>query len=340
MKAFVLVRHGEASRAFEQREIPDPVPGPGQVRIAVEMFGLNFADVMARLGLYQDAPPFPAVLGYDVVGRIDSVGPGVEKLKVGTRVVAMTRFGGYATLAVSAAYGVSEIPEGFSAAEATALATQYVTAWYAGVELVRLHPGDRVLVQGAAGGVGTALVQIARLHGCLVFGTTGTPGKMDHLAEIGVDVPLCTHESGFDVEYRKVSGGKPLDVIFDSLGGSGVRKGMRLPGSGGRLVSYGVSGMVGSQHTFPNSIRTLLAFGFPHPLVLLLHSKSLLGINMLRIADDRPDIIGRCLAEVVPRGVRGELRPVVGKVFPASEFCAAHEWLRRRQSTGKVAVSW
>ena len=216
------------------------------------------------------------------------------------RVVAMTRFGGYATLALSATYGVFEIPEGFGAAAATALATQYVTAWYAGVELVRLHPGDRVLVQGAAGGVGTALVQIARLYGCVIFGTTGTPGKVNHLAEIGVDVPLCTLGSGFDAEYRRVSGGKSLDVIFDSLGGAGVRKGLRLLGSGGRLVSYGVVDMVGSQHTFPSSVRTLLAFGFPHPLVLLLHSKSLLGINMLRIADDRPDIIGRCLAEVVP----------------------------------------
>jgi len=340
MRAFVLVRHGEASRAFEEREIPDPVPGPGQVRIAVEMFGLNFADVMARLGLYQDAPPFPAVLGYDVVGRIDRVGAGIDHLREGMRVVAMTRFGGYATLALSAAFGVFEIPDGFDGAAATALATQYVTAWYAGVELVRLHAGDRVLIQGAAGGVGTALVQIARLHGCLVFGTTGTPGKMSHLAEIGVDVPLCTLGSGFEAEYRKVSGGKPLDVIFDSLGGGGVRKGLRILGSGGRLVSYGVADMVGPQHTFTSSIRTLLAFGFPHPLVLLLQSKSLLGINMLRIADERPEIIGRCLSEVVPRGVRGELRPVVGKVFPAAEFSAAHEWLRKRQSTGKIAVAW
>ncbi len=340
MKAFVLLRHGEASKAFELREIDDPVPGPGQVRIAVDVFGLNFADVMARLGLYQDAPPFPAVLGYDVVGRIDMIGPGVNGLREGMRVVAMTRFGGYATLALASVYGVHEIPEEFCAEAATALATQYVTAWYASVELVRLHQGDRVLVQGAAGGVGTALVQIARLHGCTVFGTTGTPEKMNHLRDIGVDVPLCTAGSHFDTEYRKASGGKPLDVIFDSLGGAGVRKGLRLLGSGGRLVSYGVADMVGSQHTFPSSVRTLLAFGFPHPLVLLLHSKSLLGINMLRIGDDRPDIIRRCLDSVVRRGVSGELHPVVGRVFPSGEFCAAHEWLRKRQSTGKIAVRW
>jgi len=340
MKAFVLIRHGDASRAFELRDMEDPVPGPGQVRIAVEVFGLNFADVMARLGLYQDTPHFPAVLGYDVVGRIDMVGEGVSGFREGMRVVAMTRFGGYATLALSGTHGMLEIPDGFCAATATALATQYVTAWYAAVELVRLHQGDRVLVQGAAGGVGTGLVQIAKLHGCVVYGTTGSPGKMEHLSGMGVDFPLCTADNGFDVEYKKMAGGRPLDVIFDSLGGAGVRKGLRLLGSGGRLVSYGVADMVGSQHTFPSSVRTLLAFGFPHPLILLLHSKSLLGINMLRIADDRPDIIHRCLEEVVARGIKGELRPVLGKVFPATEFCAAHEWLRKRQSIGKIAVRW
>jgi NADPH2:quinone reductase len=340
MKAFVLVKHGEAAKAFELREMEDPVPGAGQVRITVEVFGLNFADVMARLGLYQDAPPFPAVLGYEVVGRIDMLGKGVSGFREGMRVVAMTRFGGYATRALSSTFGVHEIPEGFCAATATALATQYITAWYGAVELVRLQTGDRVLVQGAAGGVGTALTQIAKLHGCVVYGTTGSPEKMEHLRQIGVDFPLCTAGSGFDIEYRKASEGRPLDVIFDSLGGAGVRKGLRLLGSGGRLVSYGVAEMVGSQHTFPRSVRTLLAFGFPHPLILLLQSKSLLGINMLRIADDRPDIIQRCLTSVVPRGIKGELRPFVGKVFPAAEFCAAHEWLRKRQSIGKVAVRW
>jgi NADPH:quinone reductase-like Zn-dependent oxidoreductase len=340
MKAFVLVRHGEASRAFELREMEDPVPGPGQARVAVEMFGLNFADVMARLGLYRDTPPIPAVLGYAVVGRIDRVGEGMGTFREGMRVVAMTRFGGYAMMALATRHGLFEIPEDFDAATATALATQYVTAWYAAAELVRLHPGDRVLVQGAAGGVGTALVQIAKQHGCVVYGTTGSPDKMKHLREAGVDYPLCTAGSSFDSEYRRASGRKPLDVVFDSLGGSGVRKGLQLLGSGGRMVSYGVSSMVGSAHTLPSSVRTLLAFGFPHPLILLLQSKSLLAVNMLRIADDRPDIIQRCLQEVASRGVKGELRPVVGKVFPAREFAAAHEWLRERKSIGKVAVKW
>lgn len=340
MNGFVLLRHGEASKAFELRELADPVPGRGQVRIAVEAFGLNFADVMARLGLYRDAPPIPAVLGYEVVGRIDMVGEGVPAFSKGMRVVAMTRFGGYATLALSDMHGIAEIPDDYCAATATALATQYVTAWYAADELVRLHPGDRVLIQGAAGGVGTALVQIAKLHGCTVYGTTGSRGKMEHLREIGVDVPLCTAEAPFDTEYRKAAGGKHLDVIFDSLGGAGVRKGLHLLGSGGRLVSYGVADMVGSQHTFPSSLRTLLAFGFPHPLILLLQSKSLLGINMLRIADDRPEIIQRCLSSVVRRGISGELRPVLGRVFPSTEFFAAHEWLRKRHSIGKIAVRW
>jgi NADPH2:quinone reductase len=208
------------------------------------------------------------------------------------------------------------------------------------VELTRLHAGDRVLIHAAAGGVGTALVQIAKMHGCTVFGTTGTQSKMSHLRKLGVDYPLCTSEADFAEEYRRIAGQTPLDVIYDPLGGSTVRKGLHLLGSGGRLVCYGASNMVAPTPNLPHSLRTVLSFGFPHPVVLLLHSKSLIGINLLRIADDHPEIIRRCIDEVLPRAIRGELCPVVGRVFPVSELALAHEFLRNRSSVGKVALRW
>ena len=164
-----------------------PSPDAGQVRIQVEAFRLNFADVLARLGLYQDAPPLPAILGFDVSGRVNAVGSGVQKLCPGMRVVGMTRFGGYASQVVTNVSCVAPIPENFNPGAATALATQYSTAWLAAMEMACLQTGDRVLIHAAAGGVRTALVQIAKLQGCTIYGTTGSQQKLNYLKRIGVD---------------------------------------------------------------------------------------------------------------------------------------------------------
>jgi NADPH:quinone reductase-like Zn-dependent oxidoreductase len=340
MKAAVLVRPGAARGAFEFRELPDPVPAEGQIRIAVEYSGLNFADVHARLGIYQDAPPIPSVLGYDVVGRVDAVGEQCGQFAPGMRVTAMTRFGGYATKALSTCYGAAPIPQEFDGAAATALATQYVTAWYAAEEMVTLHDGDRVLLHSAAGGVGTALLQIAKRHGCTVVGVTGSPSKIDYLRDAGIDVPLLFQGGDFIAAYRSVCGDTPLDVIFDPIGGSPTRTGMRLLGSGGRMVCLGISGAVGPHAGLLRTLRTVAAFGFLHPAALTLHSRGVIGVNMLRIGTDKPRAIRRCLDEVVARAVRGEFKPVVGKVYPAAEIAEAHADLESRKTIGKVVLRW
>jgi NADPH:quinone reductase-like Zn-dependent oxidoreductase len=340
MRAVVLVKTGPASEAFELQELPDPMPGKGQVRINVEMFGLNFADVIARRGLYQDAPPLPSVLGYEVVGRVDAVGPDCGRMKEGMRVVAMTRFGGYATRAISNCYGAVPIPEEYDGAAATALATQFGTAWFAAEEMVRLHEGDRILIHSAAGGLGTALVQIAKMHGCLVYGTTGSPAKVEYLRKHGVDEPICTAERDFADEYRRIAAGKPLDVIFDPIGGSTTRRGMHLLGSGGRMVCLGVTDMLVANPNIFRSVWTVLSFGFLHPVGLMLHSRGIIGVNMLRIGDDRPGAILRCLTASVKRGVSGEFRPVVGKIYTAERIAEAHEALESRATVGKIALHW
>ena len=158
MRAMYLVRTGDAAQAFELREAPTPEPGTGQVRVAVEGFGLNYADVSARQGLYQDAPPMPSVIGYEVVGRIDAVGADVQDLNVGQRVTALTRFGGYATHALTDARAVAPIAEDMDVGMAAALPTQGCTAYYMAEEMVRLHPGDHVLVHAAAGTSAAQLV--------------------------------------------------------------------------------------------------------------------------------------------------------------------------------------
>ena len=180
MKAIFLIKNGLAEKAFEIRETSIPNPNSGQVLIKVEAFGLNFADVMARNGMYKDAPPMPCVLGYDVAGKIEKIGEGVTHLKIGDRVTAMTRFGGYAEFAITDARATAIIPETIDAASATALTTQYCTAYFAAAEMVNLHPGDKVLIHSGAGGVGTALIQFAKYKQCEIFSTAGSEEKIKY----------------------------------------------------------------------------------------------------------------------------------------------------------------
>ncbi len=340
MKSIYLIRLGNSNTAFEMREVKDPVPGEGEVLIEVEASGLNFADVLARRGLYPDAPRIPCVLGYEVVGRVIGVGEGVEKLSSGDRVLAFTRFGGYSDKVVTHSMVTVKIPEAMDSGVATALATQYCTAWYAAAEMVCLKTGDHVLIQAAAGGVGTALVQMAKRRGCVVFGTAGSQTKLDYLREIGVDHPINYRQNDFEKEIRNICGERGLDVVFDSIGGKTFRKGYNLLGSGGRIVAFGVAGMTGSRWDFFRVLRTVLGFGFVHSLQLLSNSKCVLGVNMLKIAENRPEVLQRCMRTVVDLAEKGELNPTVGGEYPADQVAEAHAFLETRKSTGKVILRW
>jgi NADPH2:quinone reductase len=177
MKAAVLTTKGDALKAFQLKDVPQPKPKGLQVLIKVEAFGLNFADVMARNGLYKDAPSMPSILGYDVVGEVIESSSDEYTYLIGKRVVAMTRFGGYAEYAVTDARACAVISAGMQAGSAAALATQYCTAYRAAYEAVNLFEGDNILIHAAAGGVGTALTQLAKLKGCTVYGTSSSEKK-------------------------------------------------------------------------------------------------------------------------------------------------------------------
>ena len=337
MKAVFLVKNGAANDAFEIREAEKPKAGAEEVLIKVEGFGLNFADVMARLGLYKDCPPLPAILGYDIVGRVEETGENVTNLKVGDRVTAMTRFGGYAEYAITDARAAAKIPEQMDVSVAGALTTQYCTAYYCAEEMVRLHEGDRVLVHSAAGGVGTALVQLAKRKKCIIYGTVGSDEKVSFLKEQGVDFPINYRKHDFAKEIKKISNGERLDVVFDAVGGDYVKKGFKLLGAGGRLVLYGAAQMAGKN--ILGKIKVGLGFGLYHPAPLMMKSKSILGVYLLQIGDYRPAMLKRCLENVVQLTEAGELSPGIGKKFPFEKVGEAHAHLESRQSIGKIVVT-
>jgi len=339
MKAVVLVKNGNSDVAFEMRDIDKPTPKPNEVLIKVEAFGLNYADVMARLGLYEDCPPLPTVLGYDVIGTIETIGNEVTETKVGDRVVALTRFGGYAEYAVTDARAIAKVPSDMAVGVGTALTTQYGTAYYCAEEMTRIHEGDHVLIQAAAGGVGTALVQLAKHHGATVYGTASTH-KLDYLRELGVDHPIDYRNTDFETAVRKIRGDKGIDVAYDSIGGKHVKKAFKLLGSGGRLVCYGAASM---SDTVKNPLKLLgVAFGFGlySPIQLLKPCKAIIGVNMLRLADDRPEMLKRCLQGVVKYVEQGVLKPTIGGEFSVAQINEAHDLLASRKSMGKIVVKW
>ena len=342
MKTINLVKYGKAESAFAIKEVDKPAVPENKALIKVEGFGLNFADVLARLGAYRDAPPIPCVLGYEVVGRIEKVGKNVHEssVSVGQRVVAFTRFGGYAEYAITDHRAAVPIPEEMDKGVAVALATQYSTAYFCVFEAINLNEGDHVLIHAAAGGVGIALVQMARNKGCVIYGTAGSEEKMEFLKREGVDHHINYRRSDFADEILKIRGKERIDVIFDSIGGKTFNKGKKILAYGGRMICYGAASRTGKKGGLFADLRLAWGFGFLHPIGLLMESKAVIGVNMLRIADHKPDVMQRCLHKVVELAKDGKVKPHVGGVYKAEEIAEAHSFLESRNSIGKIVVEW
>ncbi|MCI5058281.1 MAG: zinc-binding dehydrogenase [Flavobacteriales bacterium] len=338
MKAIQLVKYGNSEQAFKQVDIDAPKPEPHQVLIEVEAFGLNYADVMARAGLYDDAPPIPCVLGYEVVGRVTEIGKDVTTISVGDRVTALTRFGGYAQFAVTDERAACRIPDDMDTGVAVAIATQYCTAYHAACDLINLHEGEHILIHAAAGGVGTALTQLAKWKGCTVYGTASNPEKIKYMKENGVDHAINYKTQDFVAEIKKLRK-EGIDIVFDSIGGKTFKKSKDLLSPGGRIIGYGSAERSGGNKIM-SGIKLLLGFGFFNPAFLIMKSQTMIGVNMLRIADHQPQVIKRCMNEIVTLVNDGTLKPHVGGRFKVDEIAAAHDFLSKRQSVGKIVVQW
>jgi len=338
MNAWALVSHDGPPNCFEYLQRPVPEPGPAQVRIAVEGFGLNYADVMAARGLYREAPPLPAVIGYEVVGRVEACGAGAAPGLLGRRVVAMTRFGGYAEKAVADHRACAVIPEDLPLGVAAALATQGATAWYAARVLCPLSPGERVLVHSAAGGVGQLLVQLALDAGCTVYAVAAGADKVAHLERMGAHHVIDRLTGDLGPELRRRLGAERLDVSFNAVAGRTYRTDMQMLGTGGRLVLFGGAerGTLGSFGT----LRFVWRMGLLMPIFLMMRSRSVLGVNMLRLGDHKPGVVAACLAQAVAAHARGVLAPHVHKEYASAELPQAHLDLGGGGTIGKLVVRW
>lgn len=336
MKAALLTAYGAPHKTFVIKDVPPPKIHDGEVLINVSAFGLNYADVMARRGIYNDAPTLPCILGYECVGKIADLGSGIKDLKIGQRVLAFTRFGAYAEMVKTLRRGVIVLEDTISDGAALALATQYCTAWYAAIIEARLRPGDHVLIHAAAGGVGTALLQIAKWRGCTVYACAGSDAKLEYLRQQGADVAINYRKEDYPSSLLKIRGKERFDVIFDPIGGINFKKNNQLLAYGGRLVLFGASAR-GKKGLWP-LLKLLWGFGFHIPVGLIMKSQSWIGVNMLRIGDHKPALMAETIKAVFDLYASGILKPCIGGEFEFDKLADAHAFLESRNSTGKIIV--
>jgi NADPH:quinone reductase-like Zn-dependent oxidoreductase len=309
------------------------------VRVRVRAAGINFADVMARMGLYPDAPKLPYVPGYEFAGEVESVGDDVEDIAPGNRVMGGCRFGGYAELATARAEEVFPLPEDWSFEEGAALPVTYGTAYAALVSFGALRAGERVLIQAAAGGVGIAATQIAKLLGAEIYGTA-SPGKHDAIRGFGVDHAIDYRSKDFADEVRRIAGEEePLDLALDAVGGISWKKSYGLLHPGGRLICFGASAVVGGdKRSIPKALAALARTPRFNPVKLSSDSKAVIGLNMLRLYDARGTLADE-IEPVIQWVEQGLIRPVVAESFPLERAAGAHRYLQERKNIGKVVLT-
>jgi NADPH:quinone reductase-like Zn-dependent oxidoreductase len=341
MRAVVITRHGSYD-ALAVEERPDPPVGPGEVRVAVKAAGINFADLLARSGVYPDAPPPPCVVGYEVAGEVESVGDGVEDPKPGDRVMAGTMFNGQAELVTVPADQVIALPERFSFEQGAAVIVNYATAYAGLVVMGGLKAGERVLIHSAGGGMGISATQVAKRIGAEVFGTASA-SKHDAIRAQGVDHPIDYRTQDFADEVRRLTGGEGIDLAFDALGPKSFRKDYRLLREGGRLVMYGYaeSESAGGRN-IPAVVAGLVRAPFAtlpwwKSLAVLNENKGVFGLNMLSWW--KREGLDRVLEPLAAELDAGAYDPVVGGSFPFDRAADAHRFIAERKNVGKVVLT-
>src|SRR3984893_11856676 len=324
---------------LQVRDAPDPEPKSGEVRIRVEASGVNFADILGRLGLYPDLPPIPVVPGYEVSGCIDAVGAGVDASWIGRDAFALTRFGGYADAVCVPQGQVFERPTGMSALDAAAIPVNYFTAWQLVVIMGGLKANETVLIHSVGGGVGIAATQIAKHIGARVIGTASA-AKHGEMRALGVDHLIDYRTEDFETRTREITGGRGVELILDAVGGESWKKGYRVLAPTGRLGMFGVSSLASGKERNVLSMLSMLAntpwFQF-NPLRLMNANKGVFGVNIGPIwaETDRLREWGETLMELAVRGI---VRPKVAATFKFDDAPKAHHFIQDRRNIGKVLL--
>lgn len=319
------------------QERPDPAPGPGEVRVRVKAAGINFADILARQGLYPDAPKLPAVVGYEVAGVVDAVGDVADQNLIGKAVLAMTRFGGYSDVVIVPASQIFEKPESLSFEEAAAIPVNYLTAYALLVVMGSLHAGEAVLIHNAGGGVGLAALDIAKHVGAKTYGTA-SPSKHAFLKERGLDFAIDYRTGDWLAVLKHMTDGRGVELVIDPLGGGHWKKSYKALRTTGRLGMFGISvasadGLTGKLRMVKAAVQT----PWFHPFGLLNRNRGVFGLNLGHMWHEGEKVAG--WMKVLIDGVRdGWVRPHVDKAFKFEQAGEAQSYIEARKNIGKVVL--
>lgn len=337
MRQVVIPRYGGPD-VLAVRDAADPPLEAGSVRVRVGAAGVNFADVLARIGLYPDAPKPPAVVGYEVAGTVDAVGDGVTAVRPGDRVTALTKFGGYSTVVSVPAAFVFPTPPRLSDTEAASIPVNYLTALVALYKMANLTAGETVLIHGAGGGVGIAATQLARLRRATIIGTASV-SKHDALRAFGVDHAIDYRTADVTTEVRQITKERGVDVVLDPIGGRSFATSYALLAPLGRLVMYGVSALVtGERRQWLRVLSSVLQMPSFKPLSLMNTNRAVFGLNLGRLWTEQQQLT-TAMGFLTDEFSVGRLQPVIAATFPLERAADAHRFLQARSNIGKVVLT-
>jgi NADPH:quinone reductase-like Zn-dependent oxidoreductase len=336
MRQVVTTRNGGVE-VLKVQEAPDPRAGKGEVVVQVKAAGLNFADILARQGLYPDGPKKPCVMGYEVAGVVEAVGDDVGGDLVGKEVVALTRFGGQSEKVAVAANQLFAMPESLSFEEAAVIPVNYLTAYALLVVMGSLKEGESVLIHNAGGGVGLAALDIAKKIGATTYGTA-SPGKHEFLRERGLDHAIDYRNHDWLPVLKQLTNGRGVELVIDPIGGSHWKKSYAALRTTGRLGMFGVS--TASANGLKGKFKLLKAAAqMPrfHPLGLLNKNRGVFGLNLGHMWHE-PEKVAQWVEAIMAGVSEGWIRPFVDKAFPFAQAGEAHRYLEERKNIGKVVL--
>jgi NADPH2:quinone reductase len=317
-------------------ELPLMEPKAGEVRIRVQTIGLNRAEVMFRTGQYVEQPRFPSRIGVEAAGVVDAVGAGVENVRVGDKVAVATGqsigdFGTYGESAIIPAASAIPYPDNLSPEQAASVWVQYLTAYFAFVDVAHLQPGQYVLITAATGGAGLGAIEVGRLLGANTIATTRSASKKQALLDRGADHVIVTGTEDLVSRVRDITGGKGADVIFDPIAGDSLSTLAEAVAWGGEIILYGTLGGV-------NTLYPLFA-GFARNFTLRTYMVyNFCGLPSIGLPRNE-GAFARAVKFINENLASGKLKPVIARVFPLSQIQEAHRYLESNQQFGKVIVA-
>lgn len=341
MRAMIVRRYG-APEVFEAKDLPDPQPKPGEVVVRVKAVGVNFADLLQRMGLYPGTPKPPFVPGLEIAGVVEKMaehgGGELQPLNRGDAVAALLPLGAYAEWVSVPARDVFRLPAGMPFEDGAAIPVNYLTAYHSLFTMGNLQAGNRVLIHGAAGGVGIAAVQLARARGLAVFGTASRT-KQEFLRRMGVEHAIDYEKSDFVQVVQKFAP-DGIEMVMDAIGGKSFARSAKCLGPMGRLVVYGFSAAAGAEgkKSLPRAGRALLQTPRFHPLKLMERNMAVIGVSLGKLRS-RAAVLRSELEDIFRMYSAGQIKPVIGKTVPLTEAAAAHRYIHDRKNIGKVVLT-